>query len=320
MAIPLRHVPSVPWAERRPATESAPPQPLAPQPGRGWELWIARTKESLGPLLAVAEAGYGAALLAVAAATAIALMLHLGSEPGIFAPFLVAVVAVALRHGIGPALVAIGSAIIVTYAWFFAPLMALSFDPAALRRLAVFRLGVFAGSGLLITLIAEAHRQTLQELERSRRQLRAFTVNDEIGLQVVGHDGRITWADTGTARMLGYEPEEYVGQPFTSFHADPAVAADVEARLTAGRTVENVHARLRRKDGGLQDVLLNSNTLLGDARTAGTGVLVAVLPLKPAVAPVDSTKLAVSLLLERRRRALADRAAPPSTEAQGDRS
>jgi len=40
----------------------------------------------------------------------------------------------------------------------------------------------------------------------------------------------------------------------------------------------------------------------------GTGVLVAVLPLK-AVAAVDSTKLAVSFLLERRRKAAAERQA-----------
>ena len=46
----------------------------------------------------------------------------------------------------------------------------------------------------------------------------------------------------------------------------------------------------------------------------GSGVLVAVLPLKAAVAAVDSTKLAVSFLLERRRKAAAER------QANGDRS
>ncbi len=55
--------------------------------------------------------------------------------------------------------------------------------------------------GVIITLIAKAHRQIVLELERSRRQLRAFTANDEIGLEVVGHDGRITWTASGTARL-----------------------------------------------------------------------------------------------------------------------
>lgn len=66
------------------------------------------------------------------------------------------------------------------------------------------------------------------------------------------------------------------------------------------------------KEGGVQDVLLNSNTLLGDARTPGAGVLVAVLPLKPAVAAADGTKIAVAVLLERRRKAAAERRAPDS--------
>jgi len=270
----------------------------------------------LAPLGIVAQAGYGAALLAVAAATLFALALDLGAEPGIFAPFLVAVVGVALWYGIGPALVTILASGVVVYVWFFAPLMSLSFDPSGLRRLALFRLGIFAGAGVAITLIAEAHRQTLQQLERSRRQLRAFTADDSVGLQVIDHEGRITWADNVTARVLGYEPSEFVGSTFARFHADAKLADELQACLVAGKPIENVRATLLKKDGVTQDALINSNHLLGDAGVAGSGVLVAVMPLAHPVAAIDGTKLAVSFLLERRRKAAAER--PPAVGSSED--
>jgi PAS domain S-box-containing protein len=262
-----------------------------------------------------APVGYVVAVSCSIAATLVALALGLGSEPGVFAPFFVAVVAVALRYGIGPALVTIATSAVAAYVWLLAPLMALAFDPAALRSLAIFRLAVFATAGIAIIGLAELHRQALQQLERSRRQLRAFVANDDVGMQVVDHDGRVTWADQVTPRLLGYEPSEYVGRPFADFHADAALAADVQARLVAGKPVENVRATLFRKDGSTQDVLLNSNTLLGDAGMAGSGVLVAVLPIATPVM-VDTTKLAVSFLLERRRRAAAEAAtgAEPTPE------
>jgi PAS domain S-box-containing protein len=296
---------------------SEPPPSLHPprliQRRPAWRIWLDRTTTSFAPLADALREGYGVTLVAVAAATGAALGLRLGAEPGLFAPFLVAVTAVALRHGIGPALLAIVSSAVIAYVWFLAPLSTLAFDPVALRHLAFFRLGVFAATGVLITLLAESHRQTLEQLERSRRQLRAFAVNEDVGLQVIDHEGRVTWSDNGTARLLGYAPEEWLGKPFASFHADAALAGDVQASLATGQAVENVRATLLRKDGSTQDVLLNSNALLGDARMDGSGVLLAVLPIK-AVATRDSTKLAVSFLLERRRKAAAER------QASGGRS
>jgi PAS domain S-box-containing protein len=309
MPTPVRHVPHQPPSSESPP---APPQRRLERPPI-WRIWLDRTASSFAPLVGAFREGYGFAIVVVGSATAAAFMLRLGAEPGIFAPFLVAVTAVALRHGIGPALFAVVSAAVVAYVWFFAPLATLAFDPVGLRHLTFFRLGVFVGAGLVITLLAEMHRQSLQQLERSRRQLRAFTSNEDIGLQVIDHEGKIAWSDNGTARLLGYAPSEWVGRPFATIHADAALAGDIQASLATGQAVENVRATLLRKDGTTQDVLINSNALLGDARMDGTGVLVAVLPLK-AIAAVDSTKLAVSFLLERRRKAAAER------QASGEKS
>jgi PAS domain-containing protein len=306
MAIALRHMRAATPATRHsdsPLGNGTRP-PLA-----SWRVWVERALEALTPVLLVVEAGYGSALIAVGAATAAALVLHLGSEPGVFAPFLVAVFATALRDGIGPALAAIALSMIVTYFGFLAPMVHLAFDPAALRRLALFRIGVFAGSGLLATLIAEVHRQRLHQLEHGRDQLRAFTTNDAIGLQTIDHYGRIAWADGTTARLLGYDDGAYVGQPFARFHADVALAAEIQDRLAAGLAVENRRATLRRQDGTTQDVLLTSNTLLGDGRTPGTRVLVAILPVKTVEPLRDEGEFDFAALMERRRKAAAERSA-----------
>jgi PAS domain S-box-containing protein len=248
---------------------------------------------------------YGAAAAATGLAALTASVLGLGAEPGVFAPFFVALVAIALRYGVGPALMTIATSLVAAYVWLLAPMAELAFDPSALRNLAIYRLAVFATAGLCIIGFTETHRRTLQQLERSRRQLRAFAADDEVGMQVIDRQGRISWADPATPRLLGYDPGDYIGRPFADFHNDPAVAADVLALLASGQPVENTRATLIRKDGGTQDVLLNSNTLLGDDNT---GFLLAMLPLE-SPAPVVDGKLAVSFLLERRRRAAAEKQA-----------
>lgn len=314
MAVPLRTVrPTAAAGDSAvPRPQPATPFPPARAPIRasGLDLaWHGLTERVV--------VSYAAAVSSSIAATLVALALGLGSEPGVFAPFFVALVAIALRYGIGPAVVTIATSAVAAYVWLLSPMLAVAFDPAAFRWLALYRLAVFATAGGAIIGLTEMHRHALQQLERSRRQLRAFVANDEIGMQVIDHDGRITWADQTTPRLLGYDASEYVGRAFADFHVDAALAADVQTRLVTGRPVENVRATLVRKDGSTRDVLLNSNTLLGDAGIPGSGVLLAVLPLATPVVAVDTTKLAVSFLLERRRRAAAEAAAArsqPNTE------
>jgi PAS domain S-box-containing protein len=248
------------------------------------------------------------ALGATIAATIVALLLGLGSEPGVFAPFLVAVTAIALSHGPGPATTTIVCSAVASYLWFLAPLSALAFDPSGLRWLSLFRIGVFMATGAAITWLAERHRAKLDDYERSRRQLRAFIASPEVGMQVVDHDGRVTWADDAMHRLLGRDGGDYVGISFASIHADPRTATDVLARIRTGHPLENVHATLRRKDGSTFDVLLSANTLLGDGRVPGTGVLLAALPIEQPATGTDVSKLLVACLAERRTRAAATRA------------
>ena len=293
---PVRPAPRPPTPPSRPSE----PEPSAPTAA-------GRFSAELGTF---AHQSHVQALGATIAATLVARLLGLGSEPGIFAPFLVAVTAMALVHGPGPATTTIVCSAVAAYAWFLAPLSALSFDPNGLRWLAFFRIGVFVASGAAITWIAERHRAKLEDYERSRRQLRAFIASPDVGMQVVDHEGRVTWADDAMHRLLGHDDGEYVGISFASVQADPRIATDVLTRIRSGQPLESVPATLRRKDGSTFDVLLSANTLLSDGSAPGTGVLLAVLPIEQPAAGTDVTKLLVACLAERRTRAAETRAKP----------
>lgn len=293
---PLRPAPRPPTPPSRPS-EPAPSVPTA----------AGRFSAELGTFV---HQRHVQALGATIVATIVARLLGLGSEPGVFTPFLVAVTAIALAHGPGPATTTIVCSAISAYVWFLAPLSTLSFDPGGLRWLSLFRIGVFTASGAAITWLAERHRAALEDYERSRRQLRAFIASPDVGMQVVGHDGRVTWADDAMHRLLGRDDGEYVGISFAAIHADPRTATDVLARIRTGQPIENVHATLRRKDGSTFDVLLSANTLLGDGSMPGTGALLAVLPIEQPIAGTDVSNLLVACLAERRTRAAKARSAP----------
>jgi light-regulated signal transduction histidine kinase (bacteriophytochrome) len=61
--------------------------------------------------------------------------------------------------------------------------------------------------------------------------------------------------------LLGYTREEYLGHHIAEFHADHAVVTDILQRLTWGETLKNYEAQMRRKDGTVRSVLIDSSVL-----------------------------------------------------------
>ncbi len=124
------------------------------------------------------------------------------------------------------------------------------FDAEDLRLLE--SLGVFASA-------AYQSHVSAATLRRSEGELRDFVENAAVGLDWVGPDGTILWANQTELDLLGCTREEYVGRNITDFHADPPVIADILARLIGGETLHDHAARLRRKDGSIRHVLISSN-------------------------------------------------------------
>jgi orotate phosphoribosyltransferase len=113
---------------------------------------------------------------------------------------------------------------------------------------------------------AARRRQAERDLLRREREFADMVENAAEGLHQVGADGTILWANKAELQMLGYRWEEYVGHHAARFHADPAVAADMLARLAAGGTIMDRPARLRCKDGSIRHVVIRSNACFEDGR------------------------------------------------------
>jgi PAS domain S-box-containing protein len=104
----------------------------------------------------------------------------------------------------------------------------------------------------------------LKIAERVEQELKQCLDHAAEGLHWVGPDGTILWANQTELDLLGYTRDEYIGHNIAEFHVDQPVIGDILTRLTRGETLLNYEARLRRKDGSVRYVLINSNVLWRD--------------------------------------------------------
>jgi PAS domain S-box-containing protein len=113
-------------------------------------------------------------------------------------------------------------------------------------------------------------RQADRSLRERERELSDFLENAAEGLHKVGPDGTILWANRAELDMLGYQPDEYVGQHIAKFHADAEVIEAILAGLRRGEALYDQPARLRCKDGSIKHVLIHSNVLVEDGEFVHT--------------------------------------------------
>lgn len=108
-------------------------------------------------------------------------------------------------------------------------------------------------------LIGGKHKRMAEELRRKEQDLSDFLENAPVGIQWLGKDGRIMWANREELKMVGYAKHEYLGHHLSEFYAEAAVLPDILERLKQGETLINYEAQLRCKDGSIKHVLINSN-------------------------------------------------------------
>lgn len=111
---------------------------------------------------------------------------------------------------------------------------------------------------------SERDRLEQEIAERVDQELKQCLDHAAEGLHWVGPDGTILWANQTELDLLGYSRDEYIGHHIGEFHVDQPVIGDILTRLTRGETLHNYEARLRRKDGSVRYVLINSNVLWRD--------------------------------------------------------
>lgn len=116
----------------------------------------------------------------------------------------------------------------------------------------------------------EARREAERTSRRSERELADFFNNAGMALHSANAEGVILRANDAELALLGYSREEYVGRPVQDFYQAPEAAADLLARLHRGETVRDFAAQLRRRDGSMCEVLIDSSAYFEDGRFVHT--------------------------------------------------
>ena len=98
--------------------------------------------------------------------------------------------------------------------------------------------------------------------------------NRAVGVHVLSSDGVILHANQADMDLTGHARGDYVGRHIGDFHADPAEAVDMLARLAAGETLDRFPARLKACDGSIRHVQISSSarTANGRSRCFSVGV------------------------------------------------
>jgi PAS domain S-box-containing protein len=110
-------------------------------------------------------------------------------------------------------------------------------------------------------------------LRRENEELEDFFENASIGMHWVGPDGTILRANRVEMEMLGYAPDEYLGRHIAEFHVDPEAISDILRRLAAGEALVEYPARLRRRDGSVAHVRIDSSVRFRDGEFVHTRCL-----------------------------------------------
>jgi PAS domain S-box-containing protein len=111
----------------------------------------------------------------------------------------------------------------------------------------------------------EQRRERLAELDD-------FFDNAPAGVHFVGFNGLILRANHAELALLGYdqEPDRYVGRHVRDIHANKPTVEDLLRRLVEGEPVINFRAKLVRRDGEIEPVVIYSGLRLRDGRFENT--------------------------------------------------
>lgn len=119
---------------------------------------------------------------------------------------------------------------------------------------------------------AAVNAMTASEQRARIEELDDFFDNAPAGVHFVGFNGLILRANHAELALLGYaaEPENYVGKHVRDIHANKPTVEDLLRRLVEGEPVINFHAKLIRRDGEIEPVIIYSGLRLKDGRFENT--------------------------------------------------
>lgn len=116
----------------------------------------------------------------------------------------------------------------------------------------------------------DERKKAQRSLQRREAELADFLENALEGIQQVGADGVIVWANKALLNLLGYAPEEYAGRPLSEFHVHRQVFEEFWRKLMRREDIYDFPTELRCKDGSSKYVRMHSNGLWEDGQFVST--------------------------------------------------
>ena len=91
-------------------------------------------------------------------------------------------------------------------------------------------------------------------------ELKDFFNKAPIALHWLSSEGKVLWANDRELDVLGYTRDEYIGQEIMKFCPDSKDdVLEIFKQLGSGNTIRDVPVRFRKKNGQIQDLLIDSN-------------------------------------------------------------
>jgi PAS domain S-box-containing protein len=129
-------------------------------------------------------------------------------------------------------------------------------NPRLVIRLPIFNPGIDTLAGDTGQPVVESQKE--EERLWQREGMSADFLDElPVGLHWLSANGRILWANKAQVRMLGYSPEEFIGQPAGQFYVDPCFAKELADYPRKNERVSQ-EAQLRCKDGSVKYVLIDT--------------------------------------------------------------
>ncbi len=106
-----------------------------------------------------------------------------------------------------------------------------------------------------------ARQHSDERLRRQAGQLSDVLETAAVGMEWIGPDGTVLWANDAQLKLLGYARHEYVGHHVDDVHVEPGVLRDIFARLHLGERILDHPAHLRCRNGDIKAVLIDATAL-----------------------------------------------------------
>jgi len=157
-----------------------------------------------------------------------------------------------------------------------------------------------------------ARKRAEDSLRLREAELTDLLENAPEGVQCVGADQKISWANRALLHLLSYAADEYVGHSLADFYAKRENFEEFWRHVMRGENIRNFPAELRCKDGSSKHVLICSNGLWEQGRFVHTRCFIrdvtdhrnAEIALRDSEAQVRKAKDELEQIVEQRTVAL----------------